>query len=169
MIKVLFLFGEICSGKSTFKPDGSFIRIEVSQIVREVAKATTREQLQDTAHLGSLIADQLIQQIEMCNNRTFEQDNTIQYLVVDGIRQYSILQKLEQYIDKQLPNFSIEYKWLEVNKQERKRRFEARKDTKDVLSFEEAEKRDNQLGLSELYRILKKQNKIQTYGATKKG
>lgn len=160
MIKVLFLFGEICSGKSTFKPDGSSMRIEVSKIVREVAKATTREQLQKTAHLDSLIADRLIEEVWMYSTYVFDQDNTPQYLIVDGIRQHSILQRLEQYISKQLPNFSIEYKWLEVDKQERKRRFEARKDTKDTLSFEEAEKRDNQLGLLELYSILKKQNKI---------
>jgi len=160
MIKILFLFGEICSGKSTFKPDGSFMKIEVSKVVGEVAKATTRQQLQDTAHLDSLIADKLIQQIKIHNNYSFKKNNTPQYLVVDGIRQYSILQKVEQFINNQLPNFSIDYKWLEVSKQERKRRFEARKDTKDVLSFEEAEERDNKLGLPELYRILKKQNKI---------
>jgi hypothetical protein len=59
-----------------------------------------------------------------------------------------------------LPNVELEYLWLEVDQQERKRRFEARNDAKDSLSFEEAEKRDNLLGLSELFSILKEQKKI---------
>lgn len=160
MIKVLFLFGEICSGKSTYRPDGSSMRIEVSKLVREVAKATTREQLQDTAHLDSLIADRLIEELWTYVTHVFDQNNTPQYLIIDGIRQYSILRRLEQYIDKQQPNLTIEYKWLEVDRQERKRRFEARKDSKDTISFEQAEKRDIQLGLSKLYSMLKKQNKI---------
>lgn len=160
MTKLLFLFGEICSGKSTFKPEGTSMRIEVSNIVRTVSKATTREQLQDTAHLDLKIADALMEELWNYNTYVFDEENTPQYLIVDGIRQYSILEKVEKYVSNQLPNFSIEYKWLEVPKEERKRRFESRKDKKDTISFEQAEKKDNLLGLSELFSILKEQNKI---------
>jgi hypothetical protein len=80
--------------------------------------------------------------------------------IIDGIRQYTILEQLEQWLSKTYPDVQLEYKWLEVDSVERKRRFEARKDPKDTLTFEEAEKRDNELGLSNLFSILKEQNKI---------
>ena len=64
------------------------------------------------------------------------------------------------YLTRTYPSLTLEYKWLEVDREERKRRFEARKDVKDTLSLEEAEKRDNELGLSTLFGILKGQNKI---------
>ncbi len=80
--------------------------------------------------------------------------------MIDGIRQYEILTNIEDYLTRTYPSLTLEYKWLEVDREERKRRFEARKDVKDTLSFEEAEKRDNELGLSTLFSILKEQNKI---------
>ena len=87
-------------------------------------------------------------------------DTTPDYIIIDGIRQGTILTILESYIERSHPYWGIEYKWLEVDAVERKRRFEARKDPKDTLTFEEAEKRDNALGLSNLFRMLKEQNKI---------
>jgi len=160
-MKVVFLFGEICSGKSTYDFGQSVVKIVVSDKVRQLMKSDDREVLQSSKHLDFRIADEIAEDIWHYQNFIFEDvESTPQYLVIDGIRQYSILQQLEGYISRGFPDTEVEYKWLEVDSAERKRRFEARKDPKDTLSFEEAEKRDNELGLSELFSILKEQNKI---------
>jgi hypothetical protein len=120
-----------------------------------------REVLQNSKHLDTKIADMIAEDIWHYQNFVFEDSHTTpDYFVIDGIRQYTILEQLEQWLDKVYPDIQLEYKWLEVDRDERKRRFEARKDPKDTLTFEEAEKRDNALGLSDLFRILKEQNKI---------
>ena len=120
-----------------------------------------REVLQNSKHLDSKIADMIADDIWHYQNFVFDDVHTTpDTFVIDGIRQYTILEQLEQWFSKTYPDLQLEYKWLEVDSVERKRRFEARKDPKDTLTFEEAEKRDNALGLSELFSILKEQNKI---------
>ena len=153
-MKIVFLFGEICSGKSTYDFGEQSMRITVSNIVKRLMQSEDREVLQKSKHLDSVIADEIIEEI----------DNVFGYIdplpptiIIDGIRQYSIVEQVQQWIP---DNVEVEYKWLQVDSVERKRRFEARKDPKDTLTFEEAEKRDNELGLSQLFSILKEQNKI---------
>lgn len=154
MIKVLFLFGETCSGKSTYDVGQGSIRITVSNIVKRLMQSEDREVLQKSKHLDTVIADEIIEEIDNILGYVYPSPQTI---IIDGIRQYSIVEQVQQWLPN---NVEVEYKWLEVDREERKRRFEARKDPKDNLSFEEAEKRDNALGLSELFSILKEQNKI---------
>jgi len=154
MIRVLFLFGEICSGKSTFDVEQESKRITVSNVVRRLMQSEDREVLQKSKHLDTTIADEIIEEVDNIFGYVYPSPQTI---IIDGIRQYSIVEQVQQWLP---DNVEVEYKWLEVDREERKRRFEARKDPKDNLSFEEAEKRDNELGLSELFSILKEQNKI---------
>lgn len=156
-MKVLFLFGEICSGKSTLDFGDHAVKVTVSNVVRRLIQSEDREVLQNTAHLDKAIADELVESIF---NIYHHYEGPLEFIVIDGIRQHSILAQMEQFLVDALPTTPIEYKWLEVDSAERKRRFEARKDPKDTLTFEEAEKRDNALGLSELFSILKEQNKI---------
>jgi hypothetical protein len=113
-----------------------------------------REVLQKSKHLDTVIADEIIEEINNIFGYIYLHPHTI---IIDGIRQYSIVEQVQQWLP---DNAQVEYQWLEVDSVERKRRFEARKDPKDTLTFEEAEKRDNMLGLSELFSILKEQNKI---------
>ena len=153
-MKIVFLFGEICSGKSTYDFGEQSMRITVSNIVKRLMQSEDREVLQKTKHLDNIIADEIIEEID---NIFGYVDPLPQTIIIDGIRQYSIVEQVQQYLP---DNAQVEYKWLEVDSAERKRRFEARKDPKDTLTFEEAEKRDNELGLSELFSILKEQNKI---------
>ncbi len=160
-MKIVFLFGEICSGKSTYDCGEHSIKLTVSNVVKRLMQSEDREVLQNSKHLDTKIADEIAEDIwQYMSFGAGYIDGAPECYIVDGIRQYSILQQLEQYLQNQLPNIPIEYKWLEVDREERKRRFEARKDPKDTLTFEEAEKRDNELGLSDLFRILKEQNKI---------
>ena len=153
-MKILFLFGEICSGKSTLDFREFSMRITVSNIVKRLMQSESREVLQNSKHLDSAIADEIVEEIDNIFGYVDPLPHTI---IIDGIRQYSIVEQVQQWIP---DNVEVEYKWLEVDSVERKRRFEARKDPKDTLTFEEAEKRDNELGLSELFSILKEQNKI---------
>lgn len=153
-MRIVFLFGEICSGKSTLDFGESSMRITVSNIVKRLMQSEDREVLQKTKHLDNIIADEIIEEIDRIYGYVDPLPHTI---VIDGIRQYSIVEQVQQYLP---DNAQVEYKWLEVDSVERKRRFEARKDPKDTLTFEEAEKRDNELGLSNLFSILKEQNKI---------
>ena len=160
-MKVLFLFGEICSGKSTYEPEGKSTRLTVSNIVKKLMQSEDREVLQKTRHMDTMIANEIANDLWHYDTFVFEsKDTTPDYLIIDGIRQGTILTVLESYIERSHPYWGIEYKWLDVDREERKRRFDARKDPKDTISFDEAEKRDNELGLSELFSILKEQNKI---------
>jgi len=160
-MKIVFLFGEICSGKSTYEFPTNTVKLTVSNIVKRLMQSDDREILQNSKHLDTKIADMIAEDIWHYQNFVFEDSHTTpDYFVIDGIRQYTILEQLEQWFSKTYPDLQLEYKWLEVDREERKRRFEARKDPKDTLTFEEAEKRDNALGLSELFSILKEQNKI---------
>ena len=153
-MKIVFLFGEICSGKSTLDFGEFSMRITVSNIVKRLMQSESREVLQNSKHLDSAIADEIVEEIDNIFGYIDPLPHTI---IIDGIRQYSIVQQVQQWIP---DNVEVEYKWLEVDSVERKRRFEARKDPKDTLTFEEAEKRDNELGLSTLFSMLKEQNKI---------
>ena len=160
-MKVLFLFGEICSGKSTYAPEGKSIRITVSNVVKKLMQSEDREVLQKSRHMDTMIANEIANDLWHYDTFIFEsKDTTPDYIIIDGIRQGTILTILESYIERSHPYWTIEHKWLDVDRDERKRRFEARKDPKDTLTFEQAEKRDNQLGLSNLFRMLKEQNKI---------
>lgn len=160
-MKVLFLFGEICSGKSTYDPGTTYHRYTVSSVVKAIMQTQDRALLQDSKHLTEHIANTICEDISHYHNFVFvDEQTTPQYFVIDGIRQHEILNTIEQFLQRNYPSINLEYKWLEVDREERKRRFEARNDIKDTLSFEEAEKRDNELGLSTLFSILKKQNKI---------
>ena len=160
-MRVLFLFGEICSGKSTYDPGAEYHRYTVSSVVKKIMQTEDRALLQDSKHFTEHIANMICEDIFYYQNYVFvDEQSTPQYFVIDGIRQYEILTIIEDYLTRTYPSLTLEYKWLEVDREERKRRFEARKDVKDTLSFEEAEKRDNELGLSTLFSILKEQNKI---------
>jgi hypothetical protein len=66
-------------------------------------------------------------------------------IIIDGIRQVSIVNKiLEVYPDAELV-------WLEVPTEERKRRYESRKDIKDVEPFEVADNKPIELECQNIF------------------
>jgi hypothetical protein len=143
---VIFLGGYLCSGKGTFIKDNLFNHhhIAVSSIVRSIVKASTRAELQDTAHLDKVIGQRIVD--AMANE--YKRDGTKQF-VVDGIRQLSIY----TFVSITLANWkwTCENVWLEVSIGECKRRFEAKNDTaKENISFEQAFENDKKLGLLQL-------------------
>lgn len=142
--KVVLLFGKICSGKSTYAKALAYItkakHITVSDIVKRISGQASRSELQTTGHMDVLIANELINEI-----------NKYDKVVIDGIRQYSIVVELaaEYGIE------NLDLVWLEVPDDVRKYRFYDRAIAKDDISFEEADKRDADLGLLVLQDKLK--------------
>ena len=142
--KVVLLFGKICSGKSTYADALCYVtkakRITVSDIVKRVSGKISRSELQNTAHMDKEIALELIQVISSYDK-----------VVVDGIRQYTIVLELaaEYGID------NLDLIWLEVPDDIRKYRFHDRAVSKDDITFEDADARDEKLGLKDLQDKLK--------------
>lgn len=149
--RIVLLFGKICSGKSTYADALCYItkakRITVSDIVKRVSGKASRSELQNTTHLDQDICYELCQEI-----------NKYDKVVIDGIRQYTIVTGLiaEYGLD------AIDMVWLEVSDEERRNRFSDRSDafgtgpaSKDDIAFEEADLRDEKLGLKELQDKLK--------------
>ena len=142
--KIVLLFGKICSGKSTYADALCYVtkakRITVSDIVKRVSGKISRSELQNTAHMDQDICHELCQEI-----------NKYDKVVIDGIRQYSIVMGLSA----EYGLSEIDMIWLEVPDDIRKYRFHDRAVSKDDITFEEADIRDEKLGLKELQDKLK--------------
>ena len=144
-MKLTLLFGRICSGKSSLYKDS--YRIVASNLVRGIINSASREDLQNTMHLDDAIAESIIMSIDYVIDEN-------PHVVVDGIRQASIVEKVLQHY----PN--AELVWLEVPVEERKRRYEARKDAKDVEAFEIADNKPIELECQNIFSIFKEQLRI---------
>ena len=144
-MKLTLLFGRICSGKSSLYKDS--YRIIVSNLVRGIINSASREDLQNTMHLDDKIAEAVIRTIDYAIDEH-------PHVVVDGIRQASIVEKVLQHYPK------AELVWLEAPVQERKRRYEARKDAKDVEAFEIADNKPIELECQNIFSIFKEQLRI---------
>jgi cytidylate kinase len=142
--RIVLLFGKICSGKSTYANALSYItkakRITVSDIVKRVSGKASRSELQNTAHMDQDICHELCQEINKYNK-----------VVIDGIRQYTIVMGLAAEFGLE----NLDLVWLEVPDDVRKYRFHDRAISKDDITFEEADARDESLGLKELQDKLK--------------
>ena len=152
---IKLVFGRICSGKGSYLKDQG-TRIVVSDIVRGIVSSSNRDALQDSMHLDSRIAEGLIITI----NRALEAD-PYKPIIIDGIRQVSI-------VDQVLTNFpNAELIWLEVPTEERKRRYKARGDERDIESFEIADNQPIELECQKIFSTFKdKLTIINNYGIT---
>lgn len=142
--QIVLLFGKICSGKSTYADALCYVtkakRITVSDIVKRVSGKVSRSELQNTAHMDLSICEELASEIKKYDK-----------VVVDGIRQYSIVVGLAAEFGLE----NLDLIWLEVPDEIRRYRFTDRAVAKDDISFEEADARDEKLGLLELQDKLK--------------
>ena len=142
--KIVLIFGKICSGKSTYADALCYItkakRITVSDIVKRVSGKASRSELQNTAHMDDEICHELCQEIAKYDK-----------VVIDGIRHYSIVLGLASEFGLD----ALDLVWLEVPDDIRRYRFHDRAISKDDITFEEADTRDEKLGLKELQDKLK--------------
>ena len=141
-MKIIYLCGRICSGKSTYRPEAR--RLMVSDIVRNVVNSNDRERLQNSMHLENDILDVLA----MCID--YDMEMGVEELIIDGIRQPSILERLSA-------EYPGEIVWLEVPLEERKRRYEARGAEKDTEPFEVADNKPIELECQRIFSIFKEQ------------
>jgi predicted kinase len=140
MKKIIAVCGPVCCGKTTWCNerigDAPNSYIKVSNIVKAISKAQTREELQNTKHLDMQIAEQLLRQVDSL----LELSDVV---YIDGIRQLSIYLYLKRYYP------TIELVWVEVPYTEREQRYNSRADSRDSgISFEQANKQDFELGLT---------------------
>lgn len=139
-MKLTLLFGRICSGKSSLYKDS--YRIVASNLVRGIVNSASREDLQNTMHLDDTIAEAIIMSIDYVIDEH-------PHVVVDGIRQASIVERVLQHY----PN--AELVWLSVTDAERRRRYISRMDAKDVEPFELADTKPIELECQKIYEIYK--------------
>ena len=118
-------------------------RIVVSDIVRGIIRSSSREELQNTMHLDLSITAEIIEHIgDLLKKEVSE-------IVVDGIRQVSIVELVVAHFP------DAELIWLEVPVEERKRRYENRKDLKDVELFEVADNKPIELECQNIFSTFK--------------
>ena len=142
---IVLLFGRICSGKGSYLNDPyNNARVVMSELVASLVRSTSRSDMQDTLHFDQILADLVIKRVG-----TLVDMNLWENVIVDGIRQLSIVEKVvESYPEAQLI-------WLEVPVEERKRRYENRKDGKDSLqSFEVADSKPIELECQKIFDTL---------------
>lgn len=144
---IILVFGRLCSGKGTFcnqYVDQGYHHITTSDVVKQLSNTSERSRLQTTKELDHRIADELINLI-----------NQHQPVIIDGIRQVSIVKRLEkEFGDK------ISKMWLNVPENIRRERFAKRSDIKDDRTFDDAEAGDSQLGLDDVESKYKTQSNI---------
>lgn len=147
---IVIVCGNISSGKghyiAQYYPD--YKHIAVSSIVKELSQFQTRSELGTTAHLADAIV-----------NRLKEAIGPYDKVVVDGIRQISILEQLVDFYGPEIKNII----WLDVPEQTLKSRFEKRGSAKDDLSFEKALQSDRQLGIGNVEDYIRKAGRVIPY------
>jgi dephospho-CoA kinase len=154
-MKVVLLFGRICSGKSSYNPDS--FRVVVSDLVRKIVGSADRSVLQDTMSLDQQIAAAIVKSVERLERYKRSHRATDDYIpseiIVDGIRQPTIVSAILEAYPK------AELVWLEVPVEERKRRYEARQAEKDTEPFEVADNKPIELECQKIYSIFREQLK----------
>lgn len=150
--QIILVCGNLCSGKGhycqQYFPDAEVIT--VSSIVKKLSKFTTRSELATTKSLDTKISAELINQIaESSNNQ----------VVVDGIRQMSIVNSLKLFFKDQIKDVI----WLDVPEQTLKSRFEQRNAGKDDISFEKALQSDKELGVGEVENYIRQNHRVIPY------
>lgn len=135
--EIILVSGNIASGKGYYaraKFPG-YAHIEVSSIVKSLINSSERSELGKTGGLDQRILHILIEQI-----------NTYDKVVVDGIRQISILKGLQDHFGNEIKKII----WLDVPEQVRRERFGQRKSTKDNMDFDTSMQSDRGLGIDDV-------------------
>ena len=150
MKKVVFICGEICSGKDTMieicYSEYPYKQIDLGQLVRE--KFNTQERVFDNT-LEPYFIERISEIISKNPSLTY---------VVTGTRQVPLIKKIANLFDE------CEYTYLVVPREILKERYSSRASEKDAkLTFEEAIKGDESLGMRELQNYLLTEVKCNFY------
>ena len=131
---ITFVCGQLCSGKSLYaKTLASIYKgifVEVGDIVREVKRTMDRKLLQESAHLSAFIVEHLKVRTQFVSDA-----------VISGVRQKCILEAF--------PEATL--LWIDCPLETRKQRYSQRsREGDNILTFEEAEQGDIDLGILEV-------------------
>lgn len=144
---IILVSGRLCSGKghycTTNYPD--HFHLPVSSVVKQLANTQVRSELAKTADMDHLIIQELIHQIEAHPK-----------IVIDGIRQPSIVQALQDKFGSQVRDVI----WLDVPEDVRRQRFLDRKATKDDKSFDDASSGDALLGIGDVEQFMRTNGRV---------
>lgn len=135
--KVVFISGEICSGKDTMVRNNydtiEYKQVDLGQLVRE--RFQTADRIFDN-NLEPYFIERIQSLMEVYSEEIF---------VVTGLRQPTLCKKIADLFD------IVEYKYLTVPRDILKSRYLSRADVKDAkITFEDAIKGDQSLGMKEL-------------------
>ena len=137
-----------------FKKDeeGEYVKIvgildvdTVSDIVKSLINSEKRSDAVNTVHYDQQIITRLIDEI-----------NKHDKVVVEGIRQPSIIQALQSYYGSQI----VDMIWLDVPTDVRKERFNKRSRPGDDQPFDQAGHGDEGLGIGDVERIMKTKGRV---------
>ena len=142
MSKVIFICGEICSGKDTLIESlyyaDIYNQIDMGTLVRE--KSNTEERIFDP-NLDWYLRNQVLNKVINGGLDTIH--------VITGIRQPSLLKMCAELFEE------VEYKYLVVPRSILRERYYASRRTKDLnIEFEDSIKGDLSLGMAELQSYL---------------
>lgn len=148
--EIVIVCGNISSGKGHYVAQyyRGYTHISVSSIVKELSQFNKRSQLGTTAHLADMIVGRLKEAI-----------GPHKKVVVDGIRQISILEQLVDFYGKDIKDII----WLDVPEETLRARFEKRGSAKDDLSFDKALQSDRQLGINNVEDYIRKAGRVIPY------
>jgi len=150
--QIALVCGNLASGKGhyaqTYFPGAEVIG--VSSVVKELTNFKTRSELSTTASLDTVIAKTLIEKIE---------DSSNPKIVVDGIRQLSILKALQHHFGTQIKDII----WLDVDEKDRRERFSKRDSGKDDMSFDKSVQTDKALGIDQVEDYIRKNHRVIPY------
>ena len=134
---IILVMGKLCSGKGYFcsKTYPDHYHLPVSTVVKQLARTSVRSELANTSYMDQNITQELIRQIDKHRK-----------IVIDGIRQLSIVQSLQQHYGNKIKDII----WLDVPEKERASRFAARADKKDDVTFDVASRGDRELGIDDV-------------------
>lgn len=151
-MEIIAVYGMICSGKTTFleKHSKDCLVIEIGDIVRQITQTDKRIHNRD---LDKEIIVELLNKISLASPLDYEA------IFVSGIRQMSIVQALEKFIERD-HNFELENILLTVPHSLSRQRYENRTNKPpDSLSWIEAIMRDNKIGLVEVLKYIETNRK----------
>ncbi len=146
--QIVVVCGNISSGKGTYVkskyPD--YQQITVSDIVKKLTGMQNRSEITKTKNLDIQIIEELIKEISKYNR-----------VVVEGIRQPSILHKLELHFGDQIKDVI----WLDVPEEKRREYFTKRGASKDDMSFDKASAADRNLGIDDLEQYIRDKHRVE--------
>ncbi len=153
MKTIVLVCGNIACGKGTYCKTmlPNSVQLTVSTIVKQLSQQTERSELGKTAHLDEKISQVLIEKIDEVLKTSD--------VVIDGIRQVSILLALEHHFGTAIKKIV----WLDVPESVRRQRFAGRNDAKDNMDYDTSMASDRGLGIDHVEHYIRENYTVESF------